>query len=351
MNRIKSLALTVGMSIGSLAAGGALTPALAVNLVQNGNFTPTTSQPTTIRWGNDNPNANAANLTAANQNIIPGWTSDGYNFIVPSGNGIDAPNSFPLYFYGSNLNAPNSANYFVAGDSAYQSGRIYQDLSGLVVGQQYQVSFYQAAAQQNGFVWDPNGGLDGKGGVSTTVRFSGNTTDNWIVNVGGTYTAPALSGGYDNVRTDLTSSFSGGITYVSPTMNLASQRAAGSQTYSTTDPNGTIISGSGTVGTASTVSGGNSTVAAATGIPGQSSTPVGWQQNSFIFTANDTMERLSFLSQGTPLSQPPFALLTGVSVDAVPTPEPIEIAGTLLGFGACLVLRSKLAKKNSVVKK
>jgi hypothetical protein len=299
----------------------------AAEFVTNGNFAPTTIQPTTIRWGADNPSA--LGPSAANQTIVNGWTSEGYNFLVPTGNGIDTNNTPNVRFYGSNLNAPNSAGYFVAADSAFQSGRIYQNLTGLVVGEQYIVSFYQAAAQQNGFVYDPNAGpIDPNtgqptGGPSTTTRYSGDTTDNWIVNVGGTYTAPALSNGYDNANTTLTSSFAGGTTYVSPTMSLRSQRAAGAQTYAS--GNGTIVEGTGaTVNPVSTVS-------------------VGWQQDSFAFTATDSNTTLSFLSQGTPTGKPPFALLTGVSVQgAQPLPEPLDYLGTLVGGAAAFMLRKKL---------
>jgi hypothetical protein len=349
------------VSIGCIAAGSIaftslpLQSARAANLVQNGNFAPTTAQSTTIRWGADNPNVGGA-TSAANQTIIPNWTSEGYNFLVRSGNAINTTNTPNVNFYGSRLNVPTGAgNYFIAGDSAYQAGRIYQDLSGLVVGQQYLVKFYQAAAQQNGWVWDPNGTNPSTGqptgAPSTTTRYNGDTTDNWIVNVGGNYTPPTLRSyvdngityGYDNVSSDLTSSFSGGTTYVSPTMNLLSQHAAGSQTYAS--GNGTIISGTGAAAYApTTAAGDNSSVAAGIGLPGQPRTAVGWQQDSFSFTATNTTQRLSFLSQGTPAGQPPFALLAGVSVEQLP--EPADYVGTLIGAGAVgLAIRSRLKRK------
>ena len=45
----------------------------------------------------------------------------------------------------------------------------------------------------------------------------------------------------------------------------------------------------------------------------------GWMTESFKFTANSTSELLSFLAVGTPSGNvPPFALLDGVSLTAVP---------------------------------
>ncbi len=53
---------------------------------------------------------------------------------------------------------------------------------------------------------------------------------------------------------------------------------------------------------------------------------------TFTFTANSPTELLSFLAVGTPAANlPPFALLDGVSLTAVP--EPSTWAMMLVGFG------------------
>jgi hypothetical protein len=94
------------------------------------------------------------------------------------------------------------------------------------------------------------------------------------------------------------------------------------------------------------VSTGNSTVAAqpGTNVTGSASTPVGWQQDSFVFTAGAATQRLSFLATGGPNGKPPFALLSGVSV--VQTPEPEDFVGTLIGIGFVgTLVRSRLVKK------
>jgi hypothetical protein len=65
------------------------------------------------------------------------------------------------------------------------------------------------------------------------------------------------------------------------------------------------------------------------GTPGSFS---GWMLENFTFTANSTSELLSFLAVGTPSGNlPPFALLDGVSLTAVP--EPSTWAMMLVGFG------------------
>jgi hypothetical protein len=58
----------------------------------------------------------------------------------------------------------------------------------------------------------------------------------------------------------------------------------------------------------------------------------GWTLETFDFTANATSELLSFLAVGSPANNlPPFALLDGVSLTAVP--EPSTWAMMLAGFG------------------
>ena len=59
---------------------------------------------------------------------------------------------------------------------------------------------------------------------------------------------------------------------------------------------------------------------------------VGWMSESHVFTADATSQTLSFLAHGTPAGLPPFLLLDGVSVAAVP--EPAAWALLLAGFGA-----------------
>jgi Protein of unknown function (DUF642) len=75
-----------------------------------------------------------------------------------------------------------------------------------------------------------------------------------------------------------------------------------------------------------------------------------WQSQSLTFTAGGASQVLSFLAQGTK-DVPPFALLSGISVEAVPAtaeavPEPENFVGTLIGLGFIgTLIKSRLAKK------
>ncbi len=58
---------------------------------------------------------------------------------------------------------------------------------------------------------------------------------------------------------------------------------------------------------------------------------LGWYSESFTYTATATSEVLNFLANGTPDGLPPFALLDGVSLNAVP--EPAAWVLMIAGFG------------------
>jgi hypothetical protein len=281
------------ISIGSVAIGSIALNLMPVQsaqavILQNGDFNPASTTSLTVTFGNYDEN----NLTQTpDTTTVTGWTSEGYNFLVPSGNGISTGSG--IKFYGTDFSAPNGASHFVAADGAYGTGRIYQDLNDLEIGQTYEISFYQSAAQQTGF--------------------DGNTTDAWIANVGGAYTQPT----YDNCSTNpclygsnvTTGGFNGGTTHESPTMSLPDRANTGTQTVTSGAP---IVNG--------------------------------WQQDSFAFTANATTERLSFLAKGTPVGKPPFSLLSSVSARKIP--EPDTYVSTLLGLGIFgTIVKSRLGKK------
>jgi len=85
----------------------------------------------------------------------------------------------------------------------------------------------------------------------------------------------------------------------------------------------------------------------------------GWMQQKFSFTANSVSSVLNFLAIGTPNGQPPFALLDGVSVEAVVTPpasssiavpEPLTILGAVTASAFGIVFKRKQSN-NDVNKK
>jgi PEP-CTERM motif len=69
---------------------------------------------------------------------------------------------------------------------------------------------------------------------------------------------------------------------------------------------------------------------------------VGWMSQSLTFTATAATQVLTFVAKGTPNGQPPFVLLDGVSIQAVPEPETLAMIG--LGLVAIPMAR-KLYKR------
>ncbi|APW59308.1 PEP-CTERM sorting domain-containing protein [Paludisphaera borealis] len=59
-----------------------------------------------------------------------------------------------------------------------------------------------------------------------------------------------------------------------------------------------------------------------------------WMYQTFDFQATSTSELLSFISHGSPVGVPPFTLLDGVTVNAVPEPSALLLmGGGMLGLG------------------
>jgi hypothetical protein len=127
------------------------------DLIQNGSFETTTH-------GTGKMGTSSGATTNAT-----GWTTSGYNFIF-SANGGDNNSGLELWgpanggAAGNTLGpSPDGGNY-IGADGAYQVGAITQTITGLVAGQQYNIGFYYAGAQQKGY--------------------SGITTEQWLVKLG-----------------------------------------------------------------------------------------------------------------------------------------------------------------------
>src|SRR6185503_16660287 len=148
-------------ALGGVAAAVILTlacPALATNLVTNGSFEQTSLSTSGFLTDDD----------------VTGWTTtSGYTFEVfhgteksNIGNGVTLyGGSSGSHHHGSSFPANPDGFRYIASDGAYQTGTIDQTINGLEVGAQYQLTFYQAGAQQQGY--------------------SGTTTDQWKVSLGG----------------------------------------------------------------------------------------------------------------------------------------------------------------------
>ncbi len=151
---MKSISLALGLAGFGLVVGSS--NAQAANLVMNGTFESTT---------------NGSGQLAGNTNVT-GWTvpapPNSYSFLFTPGSadttGVNGSQYGNLKLWGPNdgstnglpATSPDGGNY-IAVDSAFQvetgSGAtsISQTLNGLTPGQGYNVSFYDAAAQQSGF--------------------------------------------------------------------------------------------------------------------------------------------------------------------------------------------------------
>ncbi len=277
--KMKNHAIVSSLAVGSISVAlnfCAVLQAQATNLVQNGGFVPTDKSIVSayLRDGSVLLNGTYPSIS------IPNWSSSGYNFLYSDGN--SASTTALLTFNSSANQVVNSADgsgWFVGADSAFGQGPIVQTLTGLTMGQQYNLTFWQSAGQQK--------------------NFTGATTDLWAVNIGGTFNGS----GYIAPNTI---AFTGGTNLFSDLMSLSSGANVGSQT---------TVSGPSKVN--------------------------GWQKQTRTFTANASTLTLNFLAEGTPEGLPPFALLSGVSVEAVSVPEPLTIIGTLIGGTVAFRLKKK----------
>jgi len=159
VSRSRNLRTHLVAALMGLAGIAAATPAAATidpshQFVVNGGFEQTT---------------NGAGELGYNTAAV-GWTSSpasngdyGYNFIfnpaTASTTGAGAPNQYGenMTLWGPNngsnngLGASPTGGNFLAADGAYNNGVVSQQITGLIVGQTYSLSFNWAGAQQSGY--------------------------------------------------------------------------------------------------------------------------------------------------------------------------------------------------------
>jgi hypothetical protein len=295
------------------AVGGRLQ---AANLLINPDFETVSLQHSSI-FNGDNPHQ-----------VVQGWTTKGFNFVMlndPNYLGTGASNSlttaddyfdgafvgndsrtyaqtrtqgggtFSLWGPDSTIGASNNGlttsptgGNFVAADGSYIARPITQTLSGLQVGQLYKLTFYWAAAQQAGFDGVTNEGWQVcLGTCAYSVKPNGAVEG--LVFFNADPRAGANPGDGNNNR------------LVDPVNNYGYDPTDTSQLFFT-----------------------NNVANANHGF-------VPWQFQYFEFTAQSDTQVLSLLAYGTPEGQPPFSLIDGLNLEAIP--EPSTWAMMLIGFG------------------
>ncbi|MES9906415.1 MAG: hypothetical protein ABW168_27505 [Sedimenticola sp.] len=257
----------------------------------------------------DNQGATAGFLPSGTSNL-PGWTigagdSGGYTFLVEPGQAgvrldsesspsewpnialwdIDHPgrDGFTGQYNGTHsipATSPAGGN-FIASDSGFRLTTLYQEITGLEVGANYKLSFWQAAGQQN--------------------NREGNTVDLWRVSWGGVL----------GTVTDIT------------LPNDFSHTGLPGEVYS--------------YDSTEIISGGD--VRESEMMLVDSFGFADWKKQTMIFTAADTKQLLGFMALGGPGSQPPFALLDGVELTQVPLPGSL----LLMLLGLPMIMRRRRA--------
>ncbi|MDO8042276.1 PEPxxWA-CTERM sorting domain-containing protein [Janthinobacterium sp. SUN137] len=130
--------------------------AATTNLVKNGDFELTSN--------GTSKQLNEGTYARADRTYLSDWSSKGYNFVL-NGNNIDdtnaatalalwGPNSYSGHGPQNGLGASPTGGNVLAADWDYFPGPVTQQVSGLIPGQAYTLSFSYGAAQQVGFRGD-----------------------------------------------------------------------------------------------------------------------------------------------------------------------------------------------------
>jgi len=181
---------TTGFLFSAIAVIALSSSAQASNLVLNGSF--------------EDVGSASASFSVNNPTVLPDWAASPsgskiLDCLVLSGATTDLCGSAfggGFQFWTDPGASPDGGNFFMAdGDSDF-STPLTQAISGLVSGQQYQVTFYQAAAQQSGFDgvtterWQVS--LDGDSQLSTLMNNANHGAVSWMSQVM-TFTATAAT--------------------------------------------------------------------------------------------------------------------------------------------------------------
>jgi hypothetical protein len=159
MNKFRLAAISA-IYFSGLAASEA-----GVNLIQNGAFTSLNNGSSSYNGsGFFGPSSIAPGGVVPNTTVT-GWTSLGYNYALSSATVLPSGKTGFELWDSANSSGANTWNgvaptgNFLALDGAYDTGKVYQDVSGLTVGRVYQITFTYAFAQQQAFTGATSQGL------------------------------------------------------------------------------------------------------------------------------------------------------------------------------------------------
>jgi hypothetical protein len=271
----------VGMS---LIASGAWAANPSLPGLQNQNFTQYTGS------------APKGSFTSVNP---VGWTGGTGLIYIDS---PTPPNSAagPIYLqtYGNPVGSI-PGNYVEADGNPDYEGSFNYTVTGLTVGQEYTLNFYQGASSQTGFGFNPITGMNGR------------TTNQWIISLN-----DVSAGGLQLCHN---------CGPVDPEFGQTS-------TYFSSDPNASIAA------------------SPLMSVPYQGT--VGWQFVSVDLMAHESTELLSFLAwgdNGSTVNLPPIAFLSGVDAGPGLVPEPSTWAMMIMGFvGLGFMGHRQMKKKRAV---
>ncbi|APA71579.1 PEPxxWA-CTERM sorting domain-containing protein [Janthinobacterium sp. 1_2014MBL_MicDiv] len=144
------------LALSAAAALSATTAQASTNLVKNGDFELTSN--------GTSKQLNEGNYDRNDRTYLTDWSSKGYNFVL-NGNNIDdtnaptalalwGPNSYSGRGPQNGLGVSPTGGNVLAADWDYFPGPVTQQVSGLIPGQAYTLSFSYGAGQQVGFRGD-----------------------------------------------------------------------------------------------------------------------------------------------------------------------------------------------------
>ena len=243
-------------------------PVSAANLLINGDFE-TTSFNYTDGSGTHYPGTAFENFFDGQ--VVEGWTSGGYNFVFTPDMAASASGSPSSPSYLSLWGMPGTGVSNGIGPSPTGGNFVVSD-----------------GAYQNGPLSQTVSGLEV--GHEYAVSF---------------WWAAGQQFGFDGATTDAWTVCFGTCAYTS-------SYDSNGDGYSTFTPGSDQIMSTGAVA-----------------VPNHGFVP--WRYETVNFTATSSTQTLSLLAYGTPLGQPPFALIDGLQLEAVP--EPTTWAMMLIGFG------------------